>query len=290
MQGFIFGFAAGVAITIPLIIIASRRTARRVRALETRRRGTERLAELGRLTSGLAHEIKNPLSTLGLNMQLIQEDLDAIARSGPPGSPVPEALARVQRRFVSLSREAQRLRQILEDFLRFAGRVRLDRASTNIRAMIEEMMDFFAPQAQAAGVQFRSQFDPQPIVLDVDAALLKQALLNLLINAVQAMTDARGSSKPHGGCGELIVRTECRGDEALIHVIDTGPGIDPASSDIEGDINRIFEPYFTTKKSGTGLGLPTARRLVEEHGGTLTYHSEPGRGTDFIVSLPLETP
>ncbi len=276
------GIALGVAVTIPLIILAARRTERRVRRLETRRRGNERLAELGRLTGGLAHEIKNPLSTVGLNIQLLEEDLRDLAREAPDDSPIHDEVGRIERRFGTLQRETQRLRDILEDFLRFAGRIRLDRADTDVTAMLDEMADFFTPQANAADVQLRTQAAVQPLRANIDAALVKQAVLNLLINATQAMTDARESDKPHGGADELIVRAEQLKDHVLIHVTDTGPGIDADT------IDRLFEPYFSTKKGGTGLGLPTSRRIVEEHGGTLSCHSEPGRGTEFTLALPIK--
>jgi signal transduction histidine kinase len=278
------GFAIGIAVTIPLIYIASRRTERRVRQLEAQRRANERLAEQGRLTGGLAHEIKNPLSTVGLNLQLVDEDLRDLLSTIEANSDLHERLGRVERRFGSLGREIQRLRDILEDFLRFAGRIRLDRARTDVAAMINEMVDFFAPQAEAAGVRLRTQHTDQAIEADLDASLLKQALLNLLINAVQAMSDGRGGNKPHGGCNELIIRIDQRRDMLNIHVTDTGPGIDTEH------VDKLFEPYYSTKKGGTGLGLPTSRRIVEEHGGTLTCHSEPGRGTNFTIALPLQAP
>jgi len=284
IQFFVLGIAAGIAITIPLAYLATRRTERRVRELELRRRSDERLAELGRLTGGLAHEIKNPLSTVGLNIQLIEEDVRDLDKQVAEDSPAHERVGRIQRRFTSLMRETQRLRDILEDFLRFAGRIQLDRAETNVVGMVDEMVDFFAPQASAAKVQLRSQPPSERIEAEIDAGLIKQALLNLLINAVQAMSEARLGKKPHGGCGELIIRTERVREQVLIHVTDTGPGIDPVAG------KSVFEPYFSTKKGGSGLGLPTSRRIVEEHGGSLTFHTEPGRGTDFVIALPLRIP
>lgn len=294
MTGLLIGLALGIAGAVPLILIASRRTERRVRQLEARRRGTERLAELGKLTGGLAHEIKNPLSSVGLNIQLLEEDLHDLAQQLPEDSPLGDRVGRIQRRFQSLSREKQRLAEILEDFLRFAGRIRLDRTPTDVDAMVDEMADFFTPQAEAGKVRLRTQHGSGKARPTIDANLIKQALLNLLINAVQAMTGARDSGKPHGGCDELIIRTERRGDQMLIHVTDTGPGIDtgngagPTSSDNGAEADKIFQPYVTTKKDGSGLGLPTSRRIVEEHSGTLTYHSEPGQGTDFVIAVPIE--
>ena len=145
-----------------------------------------------------------------------------------------------------------------------------------------------APQAQASQLRIRTQFDASPAMATIDAGLVKQAVLNLLINAVQAMTDARQAKPPiaHGGCSELIIRTETRKklghNEVVIHVIDTGPGIEADK------IAKIWQPYFSSKKNGTGLGLPTTRRIVQEHGGSIDVHSELGQGTDFAINLPID--
>ncbi len=289
MTWFWFGLAAGITLTIPLAVVAARRAARRVRVLEQQARAAERLAELGTLTGGLAHEIKNPLSTIGLNAQLIEEDLSELPGDAPtadanPGPQTTERVSRIKRRFEALARETARLRDILDDFLRYAGRVKLDRSRIDLNTLVDELADFFAPQAAVAGVQLRTQLAASPAEVMGDAALLKQALLNLMINATQSMTDARASSA-HGGCDELILRTERKKivgrDKVLIHVTDTGAGVDPAVGD------TIFQPYVSTKSGGTGLGLPTTRRIVEEHGGTVQFHSEPGRGCDFVISLPV---
>lgn len=283
---FWFGLGIGVLIAVPLVAWASRRTEQRVRRLERRAQAAERLAELGTLTGGLAHEIKNPLSTVNLNVQLLKEDICDAAAELPTGSVGSERLDRAQRRIDSLTRETQRLRVILEDFLRFAGQVKLDLHPTNINVLVEELVDFFAPQAQAAKIQLRTQLSANPPVAPADAGLLKQAILNLIINATQAMDEARNKNVAHGGCNELIIRTDRKKsggqDELQIHVTDCGPGI-PAER-----LEKIFQPYYSSKKTGTGLGLPTTRRIIEEHGGTVSVHSEVGKGTDFFIALPAK--
>jgi len=291
MMMFWIGLAFGVMLTIPLAWFAARRTERRVRRLVRRARAAERLAELGTLTGGLAHEIKNPLSTINLNIQLLQEDLQQLAGEPLLHEEASSQLARVLRRFETLGRETQRLREILEDFLKFAGRMKLDLKPLDLHALVEELADFFSPQATAAHINIRTQLAPPPrdgaTVLG-DASLLKQAILNLLINAAQAMMQAREDGQPSGGNSELILRTERRKiekhSEWRIHVTDTGPGITSQQAE------RIFQPYISTKKGGTGLGLPTARRIIEEHGGSLTVHAEPGRGSDFVITLPAHAP
>jgi len=281
---FLFGLAAGVLLTVPLAIWWNRRTARSIRYLEQQARSNERLAELGTLTGGLAHEIKNPLSTVGLNVQLIQEDLLELTEHEQVSDTMSEQLGRIHRRFDTLTRETHRLREILEDFLRFAGRMELDLLPADINNVIEEVADFFEAQAQTAGISMRRELASNAGQAMLDTTLFKQALLNLLINAVQAMSDAREKNKLHGGARDLIIRSMRQRllgkDWLLIHVIDTGPGMDSTTRE------KIFQPYYSTKRGGTGLGLPTTRRIIEEHRGSIEVHSEPGKGTDFIIQLP----
>lgn len=237
------------------------------------------------MTSGLAHEIKNPLSTVVLNAQLVAEELAE--------SPLDdETKQRLTRRVETLGREATRLRDILADFLRFAGRMKLDPHPQSLCAIVDELADFFQPQCDQHGVTQRLQLPETPVVANVDTGLLKQAVLNLLINAVQAM-----ASQPPERPRELMLRVEevvvpaekhdpdreakPEHREARIHVIDTGPGIDPARRD------AIFRPYMTNKPGGTGLGLATARRIIEEHGGRVQLWSEVGKGSDFTIVLPV---
>ena len=284
------GIAIGLLLAVPIAGVWSRRVAARVQELERRDRATARLAELGTMTGGLAHEIKNPLSTVGLNVQLIQEDVaDALSVTSQleGGRPVTESLERVSRRLEGLNREAARLRQILEDFLRFAGRVKLDRAEIDLNVVVQELADFYAPQAEAAGVRLRVDCRAEPGELHADAGLLKQALLNLMLNASQAIerahkaAGAAGAEAPQAPApGEVILHTAREAGGLLIAVTDTGPGM---PEDVRA---RIFEPYFSGRRGGSGLGLPTTRRIVEEHGGTITCQSEVGRGTRFEIRLP----
>ena len=265
MMRFFAGLITGLLALIPLTalaaIIATRRLRRSLTQAQQTAQHAERLAELGTLTGGLAHEIKNPLSTIGLNLQLLAEDLN-------PTSP---GYDRLQHRLSTVLRETNRLRDILEDFLRYAGKLELDLRPVDLNTLLEEMVDFFSPQAQIHRVQIRLQPTPVPLIVRADAKILKQAILNLMLNAVQAMPDG----------GELILSDSQIEGKARLSVIDTGPGMSP---DV---LNRIFDAYYSTKKGGTGLGLAMARRIIHEHGGQLSVRSEVGKGSDFSITLPL---
>ncbi|MEM6750306.1 MAG: ATP-binding protein [Planctomycetota bacterium] len=280
-----WGIAIGAVGTAVIAWLSSLRLLRRVRDAEARAAADQRLAELGTLTGGLAHEIKNPLSTLGLNAQLIDEDLDDLAKRLSETDA--EAVGRCQRRFGILQRELARLRDVLEDFLRFAGRLELDPKRQDLNPMLDELGAFFEPQAHAAGVTLRLDLSDATPPADIDAALVKQAVLNLMLNAVQAMQRQASQADPAAAPGprELIVRTRREGkpgkdDHAVILVADTGPGM-PADV-----AEKVFQPYFSTRRGGTGLGLATTRRIVEAHGGTLALHTEPGLGAEFRIALP----
>lgn len=222
----------------------------------------DRLAFLGSLASGLAHEIKNPLSTMTITLGLLHEDFE---KGDTPRDR--RALKKVQ----LLESEVGRLEKILQDFLQFAGGHHVRPRLVDVNGWLTELLDFFEPGCAASKVALRRQLTPglPQVLADVD--LLKQAVLNLLTNALQAME----------GGGELMVRTWSTGDRVRIEVIDTGPGIPP---DL---LQRIFDPYFSTRDQGTGLGLPTVRRIIAEHGGDVAVTSEPGKGTCFTMMLPV---
>jgi signal transduction histidine kinase len=278
LSAFLIGLASGAVLAALAAARSLRRRAARTLEAERRAQASERLAELGSMTSGLAHEIKNPLSTLNLNAQLLRED---ILDSNLPD----ETRTAVTRRVDALARETMRLKDILSDFLQFAGRMRLDPQPRDLRELISELVDFFQPQADRAGVLLRVDVPGVPVTARVDAGLLKQALLNLAINAVQAMTPD-GQARPGERRGELMFRLELdsTGDEARLSVIDHGPGIP------EERRATIFRPYASTKPGGSGLGLATTRRIIEEHGGTITLYNGPSGGACFTLRLPMGGP
>lgn len=236
----------------------------------------DRLREIAHMTGGLAHEIKNPLSTIGLNTRLLGELLSELDLP-------PEQASRLTRRADALRREIERLEGILTDFLEYAGEPRLDAFPTDLNELVRDVTDFFLPQAQQRGIRLHVQLAPDQLVADVDGAQLKQAILNLMLNAVQAI-ESQPQQDEHSRQRELIVRTVRENDGIAIHVTDTGPGMDAST------LERIFHPYYTTKAGGSGLGLPITRKLVEAMGGKLALHSEPGRGTDVRMRFPPHTP
>lgn len=222
----------------------------------------DRLAFLGSLAGGLAHEIKNPLSTMTITLGLLREDFEDAE------SPKDR---RVLRKVQLLESEVTRLEKILHDFLQFAGGHAVKPELVGIESLVGDLLDFFEPSCVEASVRLRRHFDDGlPRVL-VDRELIKQALLNLFTNARQSMP----------GGGDLIVHVSCPGSRVRIDVIDTGVGITPEA------LERVFEVYFSTKAGGTGLGLPTVRRILLEHGGDVEVSSELGKGTCVTVLLPV---
>lgn len=219
--------------------------------------------------SGLAHELRNPLSNLKLNLQLLREDLAAMLSDHAAGSPQ----RRILSRFETAVAEAGRLERTLEEFLLFASNPRLDLQRQEVNALAAQMLEFFSPQAAAYQITVRATLTDCPLHVRLDPVMFKQALLNLLINARQAL----------GPGGELVVRTAAGPDRRRmqLHVIDTGPGISAER------IDKIFQAYYSTKKGGTGLGLAISRKIIDAHGGTLTVRSVLGKGSDFCIELPL---
>ncbi len=170
-----------------------------------------------------------------------------------------------------IRRETDRLQDIVDDFLRFAKVQDLHAEPADLNAVVDDLRDFSEPQAVVQGVVMRTQYDPDLPRVPLDVALFKQALWNLIRNAQHAM--------PEGG--DLILQTHRDGRFAVLDVTDTGVGM------TEEVVARIFDPFFSTRPGGSGLGLPTTRKIVEAHGGTLSVESVPGQGSRFTVRLPL---
>jgi signal transduction histidine kinase len=218
-------------------------------------------AELAELAGGFIHDIKNHVGTLLLNLQLLAEDFE-----NPESQRERRALERITR----LTEECSRLADLSNDFLRFARVQELKRERIALASAVERMIDFLTPTAKQRGIVIDWYPAAALPLLDIDRDLFDQALLNVMLNAEQAM--------PDGGTITLISRLD--GAWACLDVIDTGCGMTP---EVQA---KLFRPFHTTKPNGNGLGLPTARKVVHAHGGTIEVQSEPDRGTKVTFRLP----
>ena len=261
----LIGAAVSILIFIPMAFFYVRKAIEKTKNLEKRAINSERLAFIGTLAGGLAHEIKNPLSTLNINLQLLKEELESMTG---------ENSKRVYMKTQVLQKEVQRLEQILNDFLRFARGQKLELKDHDMNEILDEVADFVTPEIKQKKILILKSYDADLPQCHLDSNLIKQAILNIIINAEQAMENG----------GELMIRTSKDKKYIQIDITDTGPGI---PKDI---IGKIFQAYFSTKKTGTGLGLPTAKRIIEDHRGTISVQSEEGKGTNFSITLPTNLP
>lgn len=265
MKEFTSGVVLALLVTAPVVAVWLRRKNRQWRADRAEISSLDE--ELTRLTGELAHEIKNPLSTIKVNLKLTKESLDDVE----PAEPCRHKLASAQRKISVVQKETDRLEQILDGFLRYARCPNLQLATTDLNELVGDMVDFYSPQAHSHALTVRQGLADGPLVCKVDVGALRQVLLNLFINAQQAMD----------GGGELMIQTGRRGGCATLQISDTGKGIAPEK------LNTIFRPYQSSRSGGTGLGLATAKKIIEAHDGTIAVHSELGKGTAFTIEIPL---
>ena len=226
--------------------------------ISTQLQVSERLANLGRITAGVAHEVKNPLNSMRLWLENLKASL-------PEGENMPQQAVRV------LDNEIDRLDTVVKRFLDFTRPPAMHQEETSLKDLLEDVLAVGKPQMDRANVKVEARFvNDVPAVL-VDRQLLKQALMNLFLNAVEAMP----------GGGRLTVSLERRGETASIEIQDTGRGIPPELT------QRVFQLFFTTRPGGSGIGLATAFRTVQFLNGSIDFKSEVGRGTTFRIELPL---
>lgn len=232
------------------------------RAREARLRRAESLASLTTLAAGVAHEIKNPLGSIGIHLQLVNKALSGQSHVEPDS---------INGYLEVIGEEVERLNRIVVDFLFAVRPMDVHPVDTSLNRLIGEMVDFVQHELEQEHINLSLYLDDSLPELKIDEKYFKQALLNLIKNAIAAMPDG----------GELSISTEVQGDDALMKISDTGFGM---SDDV---INKIFEPYFTTRDSGSGIGLTIVYKIVREHAGEITVNSEEGRGSTFTISLPI---
>jgi len=231
-------------------------------SIDEREQFQAQYSEIATLAGGLAHEIKNPLSTMSMNLELLTEDLDSLD--------VP-AKHRMLKKVKSVQRECKHLEEILDAFLQFSRVGKLALTELNLNDQVSDFIDFFRPQAREAGIEISPHLDADLPRIQVDKALLRQVLMNLALNVVQAM--------PDGGLIEL--QTYNKNGMVYLDIIDNGKGID------EKVKSRMFNAFFSTKSGGSGLGLPTVKKIIDAHQGMIECESELGRGTRFTISFPV---
>jgi len=217
--------------------------------------------ELAELAGSLAHEIKNPLSVIRMNMELLGEDF--------ADAQTPEerrALTKIE----TVQKQCTRLENLLRDFLKFARLRELELSPGSLNEVVDRVLAFFEPQAKQSDIEFIRFLDPALPSIKLDEQTLHAALLNLVKNSLEAMPDG----------GQLLARTRLTRHGVALDLIDTGCGMDSKTA------MRMFETFFSTKNGGTGLGLPTARKIIEAHGGRISVQSEVGRGTQFTIEFP----
>jgi PAS domain S-box-containing protein len=222
---------------------------------------SERLATIGRMSALVAHEIRNPLSSIGLNAELLEEE---IAEHIDTATTEPKDLLK------SISREVERLTEVTEEYLKFAKLPKPQLIPEKLDVILHDLLHFVESEFRGAKIELHDNLDIAGTVVRADEGQLRQAFLNLLRNSMESM--------PEGGT--LTIASQRTNGAVQVQIADTGQGIESACLD------RIFDPFFSTRESGTGLGLSLTQQIVSEHGGTISCQSEPGQGTSFVVELP----
>jgi signal transduction histidine kinase len=233
--------------------------------LESAKLQAERLATIGTMTAKVAHEIRNPLGSIHLNLDLVRKEIDRLAQTSR------HAPGEGRELIDALRAEAGRIQRVIEEYLQFARLPKPKRRPVVLNDLLEKKLGFLHASFEEAKVKLRCEFDPQlPRVL-ADEEQLWQAVLNLIRNAIDAMP----------GGGTLTVRTHRNDTQAELQVADTGKGMTSEQTE------HLFVPFLSTKATGTGLGLAMTHQIITEHAGRIECASEVGNGTTFTLHLPL---
>ena len=233
--------------------------------LEDEKLRAERLAVVGAMSAKLAHEIRNPLSSITLNIDLVRDEIAALTQDRPDAGLEANTLLK------SLDSEVRRIQRVTEDYLSFARMPKPQRELINLNQVLSEGLSFMQSLFDAERIELRANLEPDLPSVNADEHQLWQTVLNLIRNAIEAM--------PEGG---ILTVTTARLDNVLrLAIADTGKGMTLEEQ------QQMFKPFFSTKSSGTGLGLPLAQQIIAEHGGRITCQTAPNRGTTFNIELPL---
>ncbi len=260
------------------------RDAESLERLDSQLQASERLSAMGRVTAGVAHEVKNPLNSMRLWIENLKTAMPGLAPQPAPGAPERRADSaahqEVARQAVQiLDNEIDRLDRVVKTFLDFSRPVEVGRKETRLADVLREVAQVARPQFEKAGLELALELRDDVPPVRVDPQLIQQAVLNLVLNAAEAV--ASQEARADGRRGWVILGLERVGGLAEIHVQDNGPGIP------EELRAKVFQLFFTTRRGGHGIGLATAFRIAQLHGGGLDFETEIGRGTTFRIQLPL---
>ena len=225
----------------------------------------ERLATVGTMAAQVAHEVRNPLGSITLNLDLLQKEISKLAEGKGHSPAEGRGLA------VEIREEVNRIQRVLEDYLQFARLPKPQLRPVGLNELLGQKLDFMRGAFERAGVKPLTHFDPAAGTILADAEQLWQAILNLIRNSLDAMP----------GGGELTVGTWREAGQMRLRVTDTGKGMN------QEHLAQVFAPFFTTKPSGTGLGLALVQQITSEHGGHVECESTPGKGSTFTIFLPV---
>lgn len=224
-----------------------------------------KMAYIGTVAAGLAHEIRNPLNAIDFNIRMIQEDLEDDEDLD---------MDDIGERFRSTYKEIKHLERLVSDFLLYARKTVLQIAKTDLKHLIESVANLLHDQAAKADVKIITKFSADKMEIDADSEVLRQSLLNIAKNGIEAMAEK----------GELTIGLEysVTKDIVVIKISDTGKGISGR------DLRKIFHLFYTTRRNGTGLGLPVAVSIIENHAGRIEVDTKAGVGTTFVITLPVK--
>lgn len=260
---------AALAVALLVILFTAFKLVRRNTSARLR---NERLAALNTIATGLAHEIRNPLNAIALTSQYLQKLLRLKQEQGD--RVICGTHSEVEKNLGVFHEELSSIKNIINDFLDSIRPIKLQKEETTLRTMLEHVASVFGQELSNHLVTLKMNMTDGEVKMFVDRAKIQQVFSNLIKNSMEAME----------GGGSLTITAGAKRNMAEVHFSDTGPGVPPDR------LPRIFEPYFTTKTGGQGLGLPISRNIIEAHGGTITVESHPGAGAVFTVSVPLFSP